>query len=903
MKGTNRILMSHGRRALATRVPGMLCAVACLAGCEEGPTEPDPQPQPQNRRPLAVGTIPAQTAAVDATITVDVAAYFNDPDGDALAYTASSSDPDVATASVSGSLLTIGGVAAGTAAVTTTATDPSGRTASQRFQVTVPSRPPVTIATLPDLEVQVGNPALIRLHAYFNDPDGDALTYSASTSDPGVATVSVSGAIVTVGGVARGTATVTGTATDPGGLSASQSFLVTVEHSPRVTVASVVAAPEGGVVRVEVSARPPPVSLITIAYSIGIDDDDTTPDADGADYAHGPNGTLQIDSAAVGATIEIQITDDEEIEPPREWFTVVLDAPASDAAYLLGSTASATAAIEEGVCDRTPQVRDGILAATPAGRCEDATASHLAGLEALNLAGPPRVSLAATHARATAFRTQGGSRGRPGFRSEYAMQAGAAVGGARTRITELRNGDFDGLTGLTELWLQYNDLERLDPGLFAELSDLRNLYLNHNRLGTLDRDAFSGLGRLQELGLAGNRLSGLPPGIFSAPSQLQGLGLDQNQLTALPSGILSGLTRLERLWISENRIAALNPGTFSGLAALKYLYAWGNRLTTLPPGVFSDLSALEGLWLSLNELTELPATAFSTLVNLRELHLDWNRLLELPDSVFLGLARLTGLSLTDNPGAPFQLRATLERTDSEDAAAPGPAHMVLRLGQGAPFDARIPVAVDRGRLSTDTVLLERGRSESAEFTVTQHAGGQDGTQLVAGPASPPPNYILGVEVVVADTVVLFTSSSDGAGDGSSTLAPSYEPDERLERVVEAVDHAFLEGDDRVIRDRDVLGAHFRTALGDVAVTDPPGLLEELAPVLDIDGIEAVSGGPHEVGGADELLVLSVRAQDVAHVLAEEAFDALPHLLRPFDLELLHPPAVFGVARARLEARD
>ena len=62
----------------------------------------------------------------------------------------------------------------------------------------------------------------------FSDPEGDELTYTAASSDDDIATASLSGAAVTITGVAAGSATVTVTATDPGGLSATQTFDVTV---------------------------------------------------------------------------------------------------------------------------------------------------------------------------------------------------------------------------------------------------------------------------------------------------------------------------------------------------------------------------------------------------------------------------------------------------------------------------------------------------------------------------------------------------------------------------------------------------------------------------------------------------------------------------------------------------
>ncbi len=62
----------------------------------------------------------------------------------------------------------------------------------------------------------------------FRDPDGDPLTYGATSSAVQVAAVSLSGSRVTVTPVSDGAAMVRVRATDPGGLSAAQTFTVTV---------------------------------------------------------------------------------------------------------------------------------------------------------------------------------------------------------------------------------------------------------------------------------------------------------------------------------------------------------------------------------------------------------------------------------------------------------------------------------------------------------------------------------------------------------------------------------------------------------------------------------------------------------------------------------------------------
>ncbi|WP_423929418.1 IPT/TIG domain-containing protein [Candidatus Palauibacter sp.] len=90
--------------------------------------------------------------------------------------------------------------------------------------------------TIPPQRLAVGETRAWAGPEYFADPDGDALTYAVGTSNAGVVTAAITGSTVTVVGVSRGTATVTVTATDPGGLAAQQSFAVTVPNrAPLVT--------------------------------------------------------------------------------------------------------------------------------------------------------------------------------------------------------------------------------------------------------------------------------------------------------------------------------------------------------------------------------------------------------------------------------------------------------------------------------------------------------------------------------------------------------------------------------------------------------------------------------------------------------------------------------------------
>ena len=202
-------------------------AAACGDGGPETISGPVPVP---NRGPQAVGAIPEQVLRVGETTAVDVSASFNDPDGDQLTYTAASSNNAVATVSVSAASVQIGAIARGIVTVTVTARDPDGLLAQQRFQVTVPNRAPESVGVIPDQILFAGQTATLDASVYFRDPDGDELTYEASSSDTTVVKAAVAGPNIAVRAVAAGTASVRVEARDPDGGSAVQVLRVTVAN-------------------------------------------------------------------------------------------------------------------------------------------------------------------------------------------------------------------------------------------------------------------------------------------------------------------------------------------------------------------------------------------------------------------------------------------------------------------------------------------------------------------------------------------------------------------------------------------------------------------------------------------------------------------------------------------------
>ena len=95
-----------------------------------------------NRPPTAAGALPDVTLVLPGALTVDVSQAFADPDGDPLTYGASSSAPDVVTATAAGTRVTLTAAGVGAATIRVTAADPGGLSAAQSFTATVAGGPP-----------------------------------------------------------------------------------------------------------------------------------------------------------------------------------------------------------------------------------------------------------------------------------------------------------------------------------------------------------------------------------------------------------------------------------------------------------------------------------------------------------------------------------------------------------------------------------------------------------------------------------------------------------------------------------------------------------------------------------------------------------------------------------------
>ena len=397
---------------------------------------------------------------------------------------------------------------------------------------------------------------------------------------------------------------------------------------------------------------------------------------------------------------------------------------------LLLAAAMLSALSQANICDRTPQVRDGILLALEADDCAAVDSEALASVLELRL--------------------------------------------DRKQITTLRAGDFDGLTSLAKLRLAGNQLSALPAGVFDSLTSLELLSLIQNQLSTLPDGVFAGLTSLESLDLSHNRLSTLPDGVFDGLTNLQVLNLGANQLVNLPAGVFDDLTSLEYLDLEYNHLvgltqddplfarlpsgvvlkvrgqeplglsqainicdrtvevlhaimfeieqandvskdcAAVEPeylanlqrlivrggygattvqaSDFDGLTSLEELRLQDFvALTSLPVGVFAGLTNLKILKVFSDQLTDLPVGVFDGLTNLQELHLYRSPLSTLPVDVFDGLTNLKILALrggrlTSLPVGVFDDLTSLEYLDLAN-------NYLVGLTQDDPLFARLPSGV------------------------------------------------------------------------------------------------------------------------------------------------------------------------------------------------------------------
>ena len=431
------------------------------------------------------------------------------------------------------------------------------------------------------------------------------------------------------------------------------------------------------------------------------------------------------------------------------------------------------------VCDRTPQVRDKIVASVPgASNCGDVTEAHLATITEL---GVGRLTILGNTVGKELTTLQGGDLDGliglatlvlAGGQSTTSIPAGLfdelisltnlfLIGNFRS----LPEGVFDSLTPITDLSVLSSELSSLPSGTFDKLTALTTLKVAGPQLGSLPMGVFDELTKLEELQLTNTRLTSLPKGIFRKLADLTELRLENNQLRNLPNGTFGGLSKLRELGLGNNQLSSLPSGIFVELSALTELDLESNELAALPGGIFDGLTALASLNLRYNDLTMLPAGIFENLTALEILLLAGNELSSLPNGIFKGVTALASLELIQNAVDPLPLIVSLEKIAVGQFKAVAPA--------GAPFDIALRIRDSRDR-GLRELTIPAGSTESEVLSMTRLPRETDAVSVWVGPLLPSmPAFHSGYELVNSTPwdhrLVIFEDISEQVWSGTITV--------------------------------------------------------------------------------------------------------------------------------------
>ena len=200
--------------------------------------------------------------------------------------------------------------------------------------------------------------------------------------------------------------------------------------------------------------------------------------------------------------------------------------------------------------DRTPAVRDAIVAAVPGvNNANDVTTTHLAAITSLDVSDKS--------------------------------------------ISSLKADDFNGLTALTSLNLSSNLIS--DISVLTDLTSLTFLRLYGNSIS--DISPLEGLTSLRALYLSTNKITDISP--LEDLTSLVSLDLTRNKITDISP--LEDLTSLRILYLSTNKITDISP--LEGLTSLETLSLYKNRITDISP--LEDLTSLSLLNLKNNRITDV----------------------------------------------------------------------------------------------------------------------------------------------------------------------------------------------------------------------------------------------------------------------------------------------------------
>ncbi|XP_016917993.2 leucine-rich repeat-containing G-protein coupled receptor 5 [Apis cerana] len=243
-----------------------------------------------------------------------------------------------------------------------------------------------------------------------------------------------------------------------------------------------------------------------------------------------------------------------------------------------------------------------------------------------------------------------------------------------TRIVELNQTAFDGISYLFSVNLTRNDLQDIHPNTFLnnkqlsllaisgnplkhtqdlklskhslfDASSVTEFDFSFNGLTKLKRTAFTKMKSLTYINLKGNKLKEIDSATFNMLESLVEVDLSNNLLNEIPVDLFDN-NEIQTLRISRNNFASLNTIQAS---KLRLLDVSNNKIKTIAKDDFAGMPLLDQLIITSNGLKRIHQHAFVNLDQLNYLDISDNKLTFLTEHHLKNNARLQVLLMNNNP--------------------------------------------------------------------------------------------------------------------------------------------------------------------------------------------------------------------------------------------------------------
>ncbi|XP_050716181.1 leucine-rich repeat-containing protein 15-like [Eriocheir sinensis] len=179
-------------------------------------------------------------------------------------------------------------------------------------------------------------------------------------------------------------------------------------------------------------------------------------------------------------------------------------------------------------------------------------------------------------------------------------------------LTEVPTACWAEDSNVTQVFLDYNEIETVPSDSFVSLTNVRTLSLRHNEIGIVEEGALSGLSSLEFLDLASNRLGFLPSEVWNL-RELSQLYLGDNNFYVASTFNIKNLVNLQVLDLHLNHLSDMPLNSLEPLTKLRKLHLYWNMFVSLP--VMTENHLLEEVLVNGNALLDFPKYMFGNLTS------------------------------------------------------------------------------------------------------------------------------------------------------------------------------------------------------------------------------------------------------------------------------------------------